>query len=43
MATSIKISQLPAKGTNLEATDLLEVSEFNGTGYVSNLLRVKKL
>jgi len=35
MATSIKISQLPAKGTNLEATDLLEVSEFNGTGYVS--------
>ena len=35
MATSIKISQLPAKGANLEATDLLEVSEFNGTGYVS--------
>jgi hypothetical protein len=35
MATSIKISQLPAKGSNLEATDLLEVSEFNGTGYVS--------
>lgn len=35
MATSIKISQLPAKGVNLEATDLLEVSEFNGTGYVS--------
>ncbi|CAB4134637.1 hypothetical protein UFOVP280_48 [uncultured Caudovirales phage] len=35
MATSIKISQLPAKSSNLEATDLLEVSEFNGTGYVS--------
>jgi hypothetical protein len=35
MATSIKISQLPEKGANLEATDLLEVSEFNGTGYVS--------
>ena len=35
MATSIKISQLPAKGANLEATDLLEVSEFNGTGYVT--------
>ena len=35
MATSIKISQLPAKGSNLEATDLLEVSEFNGTGYVT--------
>jgi hypothetical protein len=35
MATSIKISQLPAKGSALEATDLLEVSEFNGTGYIS--------
>jgi hypothetical protein len=35
MATSVKISQLPEKGANLEATDLLEVSEFNGTGYVS--------
>lgn len=35
MATKIKISQLPAKGANLEATDLLEVSEFNGTGYVT--------
>lgn len=35
MATNIKISQLPAKGANLEATDLLEVSEFNGTGYVT--------
>lgn len=32
---NIKISQLPAKGANLEATDLLEVSEFNGTGYVT--------
>lgn len=32
---NIKISQLPAKGANLEADDLLEVSEFTGTGYVS--------
>ena len=35
MATSIKTSQLPAKGANLEATDLVEISEFNGTGYVT--------
>lgn len=32
---NIKISQLPAKGANLAADDLLEVSEFTGTGYVS--------
>lgn len=32
---NIKISQLPAKGANLEATDLVEISEFNGSGYVS--------
>lgn len=32
---NIKISQLPAKGANLAAEDLLEVSEFTGTGYVS--------
>ena len=34
MAT-IKISQLPAKGANLASTDLVEVSEFDGSGYVS--------
>lgn len=33
--STIKISQLPAKGANLEATDLVEISEFNGSGYVS--------
>lgn len=32
---SIKISQLPAKGANLASTDLVEISEFTGTGYVS--------
>ena len=32
---NIKISQLPAKGANLGSADLLEVSEFTGTGYVS--------
>lgn len=32
---NIKISQLPAKGANLASDDLLEVSEFTGTGYVS--------
>ena len=32
---NIKISQLPAKGANLASADLLEVSEFTGTGYVS--------
>jgi len=32
---NIKISQLPAKGANLASTDLVEVSEFNGSGYVS--------
>jgi hypothetical protein len=33
--SNIKISQLPVKGANLAAADLLEVSEFTGTGYVS--------
>jgi hypothetical protein len=33
--STIKISQLPAKGANLEATDLVEISEFDGSGYVS--------
>lgn len=32
---SIKISQLPAKGANLASTDLVEISEFTGTGYIS--------
>jgi len=32
---NIKISQLPAKGANLASTDLVEISEFNGSGYVS--------
>ena len=32
---NIKISQLPAKGANLGAQDLVEVAEFTGTGYVS--------
>jgi len=32
---NIKISQLPAKGANLGANDLVEVAEFTGTGYVS--------
>jgi hypothetical protein len=31
----IKISQLTPKGANLDATDLLEISEFNGSGYVT--------
>jgi hypothetical protein len=31
--SNIKISQLTPKGANLEATDLLEISEFNGSGY----------
>jgi hypothetical protein len=30
---NVKISQLTPKGANLEATDLLEISEFNGSGY----------
>jgi hypothetical protein len=33
--SSIKISQLPAKGANLASTDLVEISEFTGTGYIS--------
>lgn len=32
---NIKISQLPTKGANLGANDLVEISEFTGTGYVS--------
>jgi hypothetical protein len=35
MSQKIKISQLPAKGANLGADDLLEIAEFTGTGYVS--------
>lgn len=35
MNPKIKISQLPAKGANLAAADLLEVAEFTGTGYIS--------
>lgn len=35
MNPKIKISQLPAKGSNLAAADLLEVAEFTGTGYIS--------
>lgn len=35
MNPKIKISQLPAKGSNLAADDLLEVAEFTGTGYIS--------
>lgn len=35
MNQKIKISQLPAKGANLSADDLLEVAEFTGTGYIS--------
>lgn len=30
---NVKISQLTPKGANLEGTDLLEISEFNGSGY----------
>ena len=35
MNQKIKISQLPAKGSNLAADDLIEVAEFTGTGYIS--------
>lgn len=35
MNQKIKISQLPAKGSNLAAQDLIEIAEFTGTGYVS--------
>ena len=35
MNQKIKISQLPAKGSNLAAADLLEIAEFTGTGYIS--------
>jgi len=30
-----KISQMPPKGANLQATDLLEISEVSGTGYIT--------
>lgn len=30
-----KISQMPPKGANLEPTDLLEISEVSGTGYIT--------
>lgn len=32
---NVKISQLTPKGSNLEATDLIEISEFDGSGYVT--------
>jgi len=33
--SNIKISKLTPKGANLASTDLLEISEFNGSGYVT--------
>jgi hypothetical protein len=30
-----KISQMPPKGANLDATDLLEISEVSGSGYIT--------
>jgi hypothetical protein len=35
MARRQKISQMTPKGANLEATDLLEISELSGTGYIT--------
>jgi hypothetical protein len=35
MASRQKISQMTPKGANLEATDLLEISEDTGSGYVT--------
>jgi hypothetical protein len=35
MAQRQKISQMPPKGANLSATDLLEISEVSGTGYIT--------
>jgi hypothetical protein len=35
MASRQKISQMTPKGANLEATDLLEISELSGSGYVT--------
>ena len=32
---NVKISQLTPKGANLASTDLLEISEFDGSGYVT--------
>jgi hypothetical protein len=35
MASRQKISQMTPKGANLEATDLLEISELSGSGYIT--------
>jgi hypothetical protein len=35
MAQRQKISQMASKGANLEATDLLEISEASGSGYIT--------
>ncbi len=35
MARRQKISQMTPKGANLQATDLLEISELSGTGYIT--------
>jgi hypothetical protein len=35
MAQRQKISQMTPKGANLEATDLLEISELSGSGYIT--------
>ena len=35
MARRQKISQMTPKGANLQATDLLEISEVSGTGYIT--------
>jgi hypothetical protein len=35
MASRQKISQMAPKGANLEATDLLEISELSGSGYIT--------
>jgi hypothetical protein len=43
MNQKIKISQLPAKGSNLAAQDLLEIAEFTGTGYVSKSITGQEL
>jgi len=32
------ISQMPPKGANLQATDLLEISEVSGTGYITKYI-----
>jgi hypothetical protein len=43
MNQKIKISQLPAKGSNLAAADLLEIAEFTGTGYISKSITGQEL